>query len=199
MNLALFPLNAVLFPGGVLGLRVFEARYVDLVRDCLREDVPFGVVRITVGSEVGEPAQHERIGCAARIEDCDSEQPGVLRIRTLGLERFEVNYREVKPNGAIVAEVEPIDADAAVSVPAQFAQLAELTRRITREIEATEPISERRAIRAPYRFESCAWVSNRLCEVLPISAEAKQKLMELNDPLARITLVHQYLQQKKVI
>jgi uncharacterized protein len=196
---AIFPLSTVLFPGGVLPLRVFEARYMDMVRDCLQHDQPFGVCLISRGGETGEAAEHEPVGCFASIRGWDMHQLGLLEIRTVGTHRFRVVDRRVTRNGLIRATIDPIPDDPRLPVPAEFAECAALIRRISQELEQREPDPSQRMIAEPYDFDSAAWVANRLCEFLPIAGSAKQKLMALDEPVARLSLVHRYLQQHQVI
>ncbi len=198
-NIAIFPLGSVLFPGGVLPLRVFEARYMDMVRDCMQTGAPFGVCLITRGKEVGEAAEHEPVGCLASITDWDMQQLGLLQIRTRGGSRFRVVERRTQKDGLIRADLEPIADDPRVAVPEQFSGCVDLVRRIVDDLIERESDPLNRMVAEPYDFESAAWVANRLCEFLPIQARARQKLMELPDPLARLSLVHQYLQQHRVI
>jgi uncharacterized protein len=198
-HLPIFPLGTVLFPGGRLPLRVFETRYMDMVRSCMRDSSAFGVCRITEGGEVGQPAQHETIGCLARIADWDMTQPGVLQIRVLGDRRFRIVERSVQKDGLISAHVVLIADDALLPVPKELDPCASLLRKILIDLESKEANADERLIASPYEFDSCAWVSNRLCELLYIPISAKQKLMALDDPIARLTLVHQFLQQRKVI
>ena len=198
-RLPIFPLGTVLFPGGRLPLRIFEARYMDMVRNCMRDSAPFGVCRITRGGEVGEPAEHERIGCLGRIADWDMAQPGVLQIMLLGDRRFQINDERIEKDGLITARVELINDDALFAVPDEFRESAELLRKILIDLESRSDESEHNPVASPYQFDSCAWVANRLCELLPIPIGAKQKLMELNDPASRLSLVQQFLQQRKVL
>jgi Lon protease-like protein len=199
VELAIFPLGTVLFPGGVLPLRVFEPRYLDLVRDCTAADLPFGVCLITEGNEVGEPAQHEAIGCTARIVDFDMEQSGVLGLRTVGGQRFRVLERRMRADGLIRADIEMLDPDEPAPVPQEFAACTTLLRRVVDDLVAREPDPMRQMIAHPYDFDSAVWVGNRLCEFLPIPPRARQKLMELDDAVTRLSLLYQYLQQHRVI
>jgi Lon protease-like protein len=198
-DLAIFPLGTVLFPGGVLPLRVFEPRYLDLVRECTAADLPFGVCLITDGHEVGAVARHETIGCTARIVDFDMEEAGVLNLRTIGGQRFRVLERRVRKDASIRADIEMIDVDEPAAIPAQFAACGALVRRLVEDLVAREPDPMRQMIARPYDFDSAVWVGNRLCEFLPIPARARQKLMELDDAVTRLSLIHQYLQQHQVI
>ena len=195
----LFPLGTVLFPGGVLPLRIFEARYVDMVRVCMRGGTAFAVCLITRGNEVGVPADHELTGCLASIVDFDAEAGGLLRLRTVGLQRVRVIEREVEPNGLIRAGVRRIDDDPRAPVPEAMAACVQLVRRIVQDLVEREPDASLRMVNPPYDYESAAWVGNRLCEFLPIPPRARQKLMELDDPVARLEVVHEYLQRHQVL
>jgi uncharacterized protein len=198
-DVAIFPLSTVLFPGGVLPLRIFEARYLDMIRDCMQRELPFGVCLITHGGETGEAAEHEPVGCLASIRGWDMKQLGLLEIRTIGTGRFRVLDRRVARDGLIRATIDPLADDPRLPVPDDFGPCVALIRRIATELEQREPDPEQRMIAQPYDLESASWVSNRLCEFLPISGKAKQKLMELDDPLARLAVAHRYLQQHQVI
>lgn len=198
-DLPIFPLSTVLFPGGVLPLRVFEARYMDMVRDCMQRDSPFGVCLITRGGEVGEAAEHEPIGCTAHIRGWDMQQLGLLQLRCVGGSRFRVIDRRVGRNGLIRVTPEPLPDDPRVPVPDELAECAMLVRRIVEELREREPEADRRMIAEPYDFDSAAWIGNRLSEFLPIPVAAKHKLMALDEPLARLSIVHRWLQQQQVI
>jgi Lon protease-like protein len=198
-DLPIFPLGTVLFPGGALPLRVFEARYMDMVRDCMQRDAPFGICLITRGKEVGEAARHEPVGCLARITEWDMPQLGLLQIRTRGGERFRITARRVQSDGLIRADAERIAPDVDEPVPERLGTCSALVRRIVEDLVEREPNALGRMVGEPYLYQSASWVSNRLCEFLPISSKAKQKLMELPDPLARLSIVHQYLEQHQVI
>ena len=208
MRIALFPLNTVLFPGGVLPLRVFEARYMDMVRDCMREQQPFGVCLISQGTEVGQPAQTENVGCLAYIGDWDMQQLGVLNIRCRGGQRFRVLERTVEANGLVRAEVELIDDDDDRPLAPEHAPCADLLRRIIDDLRAQaarqgkEEEGEPAAglpFEPPFQLESSTWVGNRICEVLPVPLKAKQKLMELDDAHTRLAIITQYLKQHAVL
>lgn len=198
-ELAIFPLETVLFPGGVLTLRVFEARYLDLVSECTAAGTPFGVCLITQGSEIDPGAAHEPIGCTARIVDFDAEESGLLNVRALGGQRFRVLDRRLRQDGLIRADIEMIDPDDEVGVPEQHAECETLVRRLVDDLVAREADPMRRMIAEPYRFDSASWVGNRICEFLPIAPRARQKLMELDDAVMRLSLIHQYLQQHQVL
>jgi Lon protease-like protein len=194
----LFPLKSVLFPGTVLHLKVFEARYLDLASQCLRDNVPFGVVALRAGAEAGrgEAQQFETHGTLAHIEQVDAEGANLLRLRCLGRERFEiVGSATRQDNGLWVARIETLAPDEVVSPePMLFATVQALQQVITSLLEkGNAPFAE------PYRLDDAGWVANRWCEILPIPLAAKHKLMTLPDPQARLRLVHEYLKGKGVV
>jgi Lon protease-like protein len=198
-EIPVFPLGTVLFPDGVLPLRVFEARYMDMVRDCLKKNTQFGVCLITDGAETGKPANHEHIGCAARIDQWDMEQLGLLNIRTIGTQRFEVLDGTVQTDGLKVAQVRYLDAEPDQQVPDEHQPCVQLLERIVSDLADKESNPIQRMIEHPCQFESASWVSNRLCEFLPIPTPFKQKLMVFDDPIARLEVVHEYLRQQSVV
>ena len=191
-ELAIFPLATVLFPGGALPLRIFEARYMDMVRDCMQRDLPFGVCLITRGAEVGEAAEHEPVGCLARITEWDMQQLGLLQITARGEERFRILERQVLASGLTRARIEPLPADLDAPLPDEFLACARLLRLVIEEHGA-------RTIEAPFRFDSSSWVSLRLCEILPVPLAAKQKLMELADSRERLEILQKFLEQHGLV
>jgi uncharacterized protein len=197
--LALFPLRTVLFPGALLGLRVFEARYLDLVSQCLRSGQPFGVIGLREGADAGpspQPVALEAVGVLAHLDDVDAEQPGLLRVRCTGGQRFRLRSEPTRrDNGLWVAEVDVLPADPPRQPgPAMLQTVAALAEAI-KKLDATD----RNPFVPPYRLDDAGWVANRWCELLPISQQAKQKLMELDDPVIRLSLVDGYLRDKKVV
>jgi uncharacterized protein len=196
-ELALFPLQSVLFPGALLPLKVFEARYLDLVGDCLRNAAPFGVVCLRQGRDVGrEEVQFEPQGVIARIDDVDAEQPGILRVRCTGTQRFAIEGQASRQaNGLWLADVtrlpddEPMAPEAALlpTVKALASAIAALRE------QGSTPFA------APYHFDDAGWVANRWCEILPIPLAAKHRLMVLPEPQLRLRLVDEYLRGKGVV
>jgi Lon protease-like protein len=197
--LPLFPLQTVLFPGALLGLKVFEARYLDLVSRCLRERQPFGVLCLKQGSEAGRSAravQMEEVGVLARIDEVDAEQPGILRLRCTGLQRFRrVGTPTQRDDGLWVSPVKLIEDDPAhLPGPAMLATVRALAGAIGKLAEqGRSPFAE------PYRLDDAGWVANRWCELLPVPLAAKQRLMALEDPVIRLSLVDGFLRDRKVV
>ena len=193
--LPLFPLQAVLFPAGLLSLKIFEARYLDLITTCLRERTPFGVVALRSGSEVGRQASFETVGTLAGLISADSDTPGILMVRCQGGSRFRVLASEQRADGLWLARTEPVEDDATLAPPpSQVPAVRGLAGAIASlKAQGHLPFLE------PYRFDDAGWVANRWCEILPISQAAKFKLMELPDPIARLQLVDDYLRSKGVV
>ena len=187
-----FPLQAVLFPGSLLPLRIFEVRYMDMAKECLKSGSSFAVCLIKEGPEVGAPAVPEAIGCLARIADCDMEELGILKVTAAGVERIRIVSSEVTRAGLIVAEVEEHGAEAV----SQGAQGVEESTEFLRKVIAG--IGERR-FAAPLRFEDATWVSFRLAEILPLRNDVKQKLLEVTDTTLRIAILHRFLRQQKLL
>lgn len=192
LDIPIFPLNAVLFPGGLLPLRIFEQRYMEMTRDCLRNNEPFGVCLIRAGSEVGTPALPEDVGCLARIEHWDMQQLGVLQVRARGEQRFRVIERRVLDSGLTRARVSVLPPETDSVVPEAFAACARLLQLVVHE-------HGEQAIQVPHRFDSSSWVSARLTEILPVPLIAKQKLMELDDSLQRLEILHKFLVQHELV
>jgi uncharacterized protein len=177
-DLPLFPLNSVLFPGGRLPLRIFEQRYMEMAKTCLKEKSPFGICLIREGREVGAPATPMEVGCLARMAAWDMPSLGLLHVTALGERRFRIVERRVQPDGLARAAVELLSEDLDCSVPASCAACVRLLERVMEQQAALfEP---------PYRLDSCSWVSSRLAELLPLPLEAKQELLELADARARL-------------
>lgn len=187
-----FPLQTVLFPGALLPLKIFEVRYMDMARACLKEGSPFGVCLIKEGREVGAPAVPETVGCLARIGECDMEELGILKVTAEGLERFRIVSSEVNRAGLIVGEVERHEPEGEAPGAAGLAESADFLRKVIAGIGAQR-------FSAPLRFEDASWVGFRLAEILPLRNDVKQKLLELTDPALRLAILHRFLRQQKLI
>jgi Lon protease-like protein len=172
---------------------------MDMVRERMQREAPFGICLITRGGEVGEAAEHEPVGCLAHIRGWDMEQLGVLQLRAVGGQRLRVLERDIGANGLIRAKVELLPDDPPMPIPDEMRDCVVLIRRIVDELRTREPDPERRMIAEPCDFESAAWVANRIAEFMPIPAPAKHKLMVLDEPVVRLSIVHGWLQQHQVI
>jgi Lon protease-like protein len=179
-EIPLFPLGAILFPGGPLPLRIFETRYIDLVRRCMRDDTGFGVVMILEGAEAGPgSATICEVGTYARIVDFSQQPDGLLGIQALGERRFRIlEHRRAKDN-LHLADVEWLPDERSVALPEEFAELAPALEQL---IEQVGPPY----LSLPRRLDDAGWVANRLTELLPLSPGHKQHCLELDDPVERL-------------
>lgn len=185
--LPLFPLNAVLFPGGPLSLRIFEQRYLDLVRDCTRNGSGFGVCLILAGREAGEPAVPAAIGTVARITDFYTLPDGLLGIGAEGGERFQVANTRVRDNGLVHGEVRLWPDEPVLEVPAEHGLLATILERLLEQVGGRHARVDRA------RLDDASWVGFRLAELLPLEPSEKQHLLQMTDPLRRLAQLQHYL------
>ena len=185
-EIALFPLQTVLFPGGRLPLRLFEQRYLGMAKACLRDGTAFGVCLIREGREVGEPALPEDIGCTARLVEWDMPQLGVLQVVARGERRFRILGRRVQPDGLALADIELLDEARDAPIDAQDDLCARVLRRI---VDAAPP----GLVEAPARFDSADWESARLAELLPLSLASKQRLLEMDEAHDRLEVLRRLI------
>ena len=187
-SIPIFPLNTVLYPGSQLPLKIFEQRYLDMTKACVRDGTPFGVCRIREGQEVGVPAVPEQIGCTALIAQWEMPHLGVFHLQTQGQQPFRILRQVTQADGLIRAEVEYL-AEATGKVDTEsFALCRRVLEQIVEKI-GTDYFS------SPLGFDDPRWTSYRLAEVLPLEAQDKQGLLELRDDGARLQRLHAYLQE----
>jgi len=195
-SLALFPLSTVLFPGGQLPLKIFEQRYIDMAKTCLKEGRPFGVCLITQGAEVttvrGAPPEFVKVGTEARIVDFDMPQLGILHVATRGEARFQVQSHTVEASGLIQGEVTPIAEEPKVPLAEGFAPLANLLELIAGRVGPQNFPAER-------DYGDASWVGYRLAELLPLPLHIKQSMLEINDADVRLKVLQQFLVQQGLI
>lgn len=178
-TIALFPLNAVLFPGGPLKLRIFEARYVDMIGRCMREGSSFGVAMIVEGVEAGGAAQTAQIGTSARIVDFEQLKDGLLGITAVGERRFRIESTECQSDGLNIAQVEWLPVETALPVPAECDYLVLLLEHALPQLAPAYDFT-------PVLYEDASWVGSRLVEILPLPLTEKQRCLEMADPLERL-------------
>jgi Lon protease-like protein len=188
----IFPLGTVLFPDALLPLRIFEVRYVDMAKQCLKEQGEFGVCLIREGHEVGAPAVPEPVGCLAGIVQCDAEELGILKVVVRGGERFRIVETATTKQGLVTGVVERLHAEAAAGDAPGLPDCAEFLRKVIAGIGA-QRFSE------PLRFEDATWVGFRLAEILPLRNDVKQKLLELTDAAVRLSVLHRFLKEQKLV
>ena len=192
LEIPLFPLGGVLCPGGVLSLKVFEQRYLDMAAACMKTHAPFGVCLIASGKEVGEPAIPHDVGTLAHIDVGDMPQLGILMLTVHGGRRFRILSKAAQPDGLLRAEVELLDEQPGRTIPEAQQGMLPLLKKVVSDL-GPEKMPE------PHEFDDAAWVGYRLTEIVPVQALAKQKLLELDDPVSRLEILFTYLAQRKLV
>ena len=167
-NIFLFPLGTVLFPGGALPLKIFEQRYLDMTKACIRDNLPFGVCLIREGREVGTAAVPEPVGCLATIEQWDMPQPSMFHLLARGGERFRILGTQSAANGLLSGDVEMLPP---LAPSAPDADCVELLQRVIKQVGAEH-------FPQPIQLDDGAWVAYRLAEMLPMAMADKQLLLE---------------------
>lgn len=189
LDIFLFPLGTVLFPGGVLPLKIFEQRYLDMTKACLRDNTPFGVCLIREGREVGVPAVPESVGCLATITQWDMPQLGMFHLVTRGGERFRVLETRVAASGLVSATIELFPPESPAGMEPACQQVLKVI--IEKAGAGSFP--------APLMLDDPAWVSWRLAEVLPLEMPVRQQLLAMEDTAARLARLRQILIQQAIV
>lgn len=179
LTIPLFPLHAVLFPGGTLPLRIFEPRYLDMISSCMKQDKGFGVCLIREGSEVGKAADTYEIGTLSNISYFNQQADGLLGITAHGQQRFKILSQEIQDNQLTLAKIELLENEQACPLPEQFTAAANTLRNQLEQLGYP-------FIKMEQKYDDASWVSSRLAELLPIRLEQKQYFLQLDDPLQRL-------------
>lgn len=200
-----------LFPGGVLPLRIFEVRYLDLIGRCHKEGAPFGVVSLTQGQEVRqrgtnaadsaafETESFQTVGTLAHIVALERPQPGLLLIRCHGGRRFRLNSSEQLKHGLWVGQAEWLPDDPLVPLPPDLMPVRLGLERLLAQMQAQMAgEAENLPIQAPYHWDDCGWLANRWCELLPLGSQLKQQFLALDNPLLRLELVADLLERLEI-
>ena len=205
--LPLFPLGTVLFPGGLLPLRIFEVRYLSMIGKCHSTGAPFGVVTLSQGAEVRQPDPHsprgdgfatenfQRVGTLARITKFSTPQAGLILVQCVGQQRFDISNRSQLKHGLWTANVTLLTPALAVPIPPDLQNVANALNQVLDALSARSTASEPSPVPQPYHLDDCAWVSNRWCELLPLPLETRHHMMALDNPLVRLELVNDVLQR----
>jgi uncharacterized protein len=192
-SLPLFPLRTVLFPGGLLPLKVFEQRYIEMTKACMRDERPFGVCMITQGDEVargdGAIPQFADVGTLARITNFDVPQLGILHLQTEGITRFQVRAHAVDASGLVIGEVTTIADEPQHPLPDAHAPLARILEVIAARLGPHNFPQES-------HYDSASWVGYRLAELLPLPLSIKQRMLEVNDASVRLHALKQFLERQ---
>ncbi|MBU3736935.1 MAG: peptidase S16 [Methylobacterium sp.] len=195
-SLPLFPLNVVSFPGGLMPLRIFETRYLDMVRSCLRNKTQFGLV-----AAMSAPAQRKseglpfhRIGTRLEIIEADVIELGMMHIRCRAEQRFRVLGAQQQGDGLWLGEVEDLPEESALDIPADLESTGSFLKQLMESLVEQGVEESQLPFLKPYRFDDCAWVSGRWCEILAIPLGDKQRMLELDSPLVRLELVNDWIE-----
>lgn len=182
-DIPLFPLHTVLFPDGYLRLRIFEQRYIEMVRECSLRDCGFGVCLIGNAEGSSTPANHMRVGTIAKIHDFSTLDDGLLGITAHGGQRFIARRTRMRDNGLLVADVETLEETAAVEVPVEYSVLTMIVARFMEQAGKNYPSFQ------TCKLQDAHWVGYRLSEMLPLDNHEKQLLLQVSDPLERLQLL----------
>jgi len=195
-KIPLFPLETVLFPDGVITLKIFEARYLDMIKQCLREKTQFGVISIIKNLDTDNESSlitFSNIGTLALIEDFDPIQPALYMTKSLGTQRFKLLGSVQEPNGLWVGEVELLDKDPLIPIPQEHQKATKLLDEIISVIQSQDLLGDA-PFKKPFKVEDCGWVSNRLAELLPISLIQKNHLLAQTNPRIRLDLISEIIE-----
>jgi hypothetical protein len=179
-DIPLFPLRSVLFPGGFLPLRIFEQRYLTMIRDCARNDSGFGVCLIREGTEAASAVKIASIGTHAKIVDWYTLEDGLLGVSAVGTWRFEVESTREQEDGLLRGGVRPLPEPERYALPTAFSVLADVLGRFMEKVGQQYPGYSEASL------QDAVWVGYRLAELLPFAGIEKQHLLELADPVERL-------------
>jgi Lon protease-like protein len=200
ISIPLFPLGTVLYPEGVLPLQIFEVRYLDMIHKCIADGVPFGVAMLLEGREVRTPETMEKFsdgGTLATVSASHAPSPGLIQVVCRGGARFKVLSSQRRANGLWMGEVELLPADLPVKIPSELRGAADALERV---LESLNDVPEERwPVKLPFRLDDCGWVSNRWCELLPLTIAQKHSMLMLDNPLIRLELMHDLLDEHGLI
>jgi Lon protease-like protein len=191
LEIPIFPLGTVLYPGGMLPLRIFEQRYLDLTKFCIRDNTPFGVCLIREGQEVGTAAVPHAVGCTARIAEWDMPHLGLFHLVTTGESVFRILEQWTAKSGLVQAQVELDEPAPPLPLPEEYKDLGTVLEKIMTKVGTDR-------FPSPARLDQAGWVGYRLAEVLPLDVETKQRLLEARDPIAALNEVRVFLQSRQV-
>jgi uncharacterized protein len=195
-KIPLFPLGTVLFPDGVIALKIFEARYLDMIKQCLREKTEFGVVSIIKNLNTNEEdasLSFSKIGTLAQIEDFDPVQPALYMTKSFGTQRFTLLSSKQEANGLWIGEIALLENDPITPIPEEHQKTSKLLDEIISVIQSQDLLADA-PFKKPFKVDDCGWVSNRLAELLPISLIQKNHLLAQTNPRIRLDLISEIIE-----
>jgi Lon protease-like protein len=200
VTLPLFPLGSVLFPGGLLHLHIFEVRYLKLIRECVDSQTPFGVIHLKQGQEVRRPGEQIALagaGTLAQIVEFQAIQPALFKIKCTGTHRFRLKSAQQDSSGLWLGDVDLREEDPAIPVPEHLTHCARDLERIIAELRNRSiPMEQWPFDGNTASYEDCAWVANRLCELLPMTSDMREQLLGVDNPLMRLELVNDLMSSR---
>ncbi len=201
MNVPLFPLSTTLFPEGLLPLKIFEPRYLEMVDAARRDQTPFGVVSLLQGSETREPGQDiefSQMGVLAHIESFEEIKPNLYFLLCKGVERFKVLSKARDESGLWRAQIELLEADVSKPIPKELESAANKLGQVILSFQKHRIKASEMPFTQPYRLDDCGWVANRWCEMLPLNVAQKELLLGQNNPRLRLDLVNDILEDIQI-
>ncbi|HSI44079.1 MAG TPA: LON peptidase substrate-binding domain-containing protein [Methylotenera sp.] len=195
-SLPLFPLGVVICPGGLLPLEIFETRYIDMVRNCLRHQSPFVIVSILPETEISQDYNFPfaRVGTFVDIIDADVTTLGMMQIRCIGQHRVKINSYSIQANGLVIGEVTDIANDLPHSIPKDLVLSSRVLKQLIANLPDKDLSLKNMPVVEPYLFEDASWVSNRWVELLDLPLIQKQRLMEIDSSIIRLELINDIIE-----
>ena len=199
-NLPLFPLNLVVCPDGALPLKIFEARYLDMVRDCLRNKTSFAIVTILTegATDLASNFPFANIGTLVNIADADVTAIGLLMIRFVGQHRVKVHSFTQQADELVVGQVSDVPNDASVTIAEDLNPSVKVLKQLLKTLADQDLSPKNLPAVEPYQFENAAWVSNCWIELLNLPLLQKQRLMQMDSPILRLELIQDNLDANKI-
>lgn len=179
MEIPLFPLSTIVLPGGQLPLRLFEPRYIDMVKNCFKTDTGFGVCLIQDGREAGAIAEPYPQGTLVKIIDFDQGPDGLLHITAEGQQEFNLLTYAANSDNLLVGEVQLLEPSEPTAMNESYSELSEKLAVILEYVEPSIKYEQK-------QMDNPDWICNRLLELLPLSAASKFELLQLPDTRSRL-------------
>ena len=194
-SIPLFPLNVVVCPDGLLPLRIFEARYLDMIKNCLSNQSFFAVITVLPKGQADPEGNFpfENIGTLVKILDVDVTTVGLMNIRCVGIHRIKVDSFVQQEDGLLIGEVTDIPNDIELPIPEDLKNTSNWLLRLLESLPSQSIKPQNMPVVKPYKFEDAAWVANRWVELLDLTLLQKQRLMQLDSPILRLEMIHDIL------
>lgn len=194
-QLPLFPLNVVVCPKGLMNLRIFEARYLDMIKTCLREQTGFALVAAQPDTQSDQSSHlpFASVGTVLEILDADVTTVGIIMVSCRGTRRIHINGFTVQADGLVMGNVSDIENDLQVPIPDDLKSVSEHLQHLIESLPLQGIAESDIPILKPYEYNDAAWVSNRWVELLDLPLIQKQRLMQMDSPIVRLELIHDAL------